>query len=147
MINEDDSMKNLTDEQKQKYITDLQQSKASHSTSVQASNTAAARDVHATLNRIFHEVRILSVKFTSKRLNSLHQLKALAVRTGIYACVFASCGHVYDTYPAAWFGTDNTMDFWEDRLKLQPDFIVKQLKLWACNENKSRLSAPLTLSI
>ena len=39
------------------------------------------------------------------------------------------------------------MDFWEDWLKLQPNFIVKQLELWACNENKSRWSVPLALFI
>ena len=71
MINENDSMKNLTDKQKQKYIADLQQFKMSHSTSVRASNTAAACDVHATLNRIFREVHVLGVKFISERLNSL----------------------------------------------------------------------------
>ncbi|KAI5986796.1 hypothetical protein EDD15DRAFT_2174450 [Pisolithus albus] len=40
-------------------------------------------------------------------------------------------------HAATWFGTDNIMDFWEDRMKLSPDYIIKQLELWACNEEKN----------
>ncbi|KIK11485.1 hypothetical protein PISMIDRAFT_19482 [Pisolithus microcarpus 441] len=29
------------------------------------------------------------------------------------------------------------MDFWEDHMKLSPDYIIKQLELWACNEEKN----------
>ncbi|KAI5999680.1 hypothetical protein EDD15DRAFT_2193711 [Pisolithus albus] len=29
------------------------------------------------------------------------------------------------------------MDFWEDRMHLSPDYIIKQLELWACNEEKN----------
>ncbi|KAI6035891.1 hypothetical protein PISMIDRAFT_120043 [Pisolithus microcarpus 441] len=41
-------------------------------------------------------------------------------------------------HAATWFRTDNIMDFWEDRMKLSPDYIIKQLELWACNEEKSK---------
>ncbi|KAI6127654.1 hypothetical protein EDD16DRAFT_1516626 [Pisolithus croceorrhizus] len=57
--------------------------------------------------------------------------------TGIYACLFITCSHVYDMHTATWFGTDNIMDFWEDQMKLSPDYIIKQLDLWACNEEKN----------
>ncbi|KAI6096542.1 hypothetical protein EDD16DRAFT_1719781 [Pisolithus croceorrhizus] len=29
------------------------------------------------------------------------------------------------------------MDFWEDWMDLSPDYIIKQLELWACNEEKN----------
>ncbi|KAI6020771.1 hypothetical protein PISMIDRAFT_8639 [Pisolithus microcarpus 441] len=32
---------------------------------------------------------------------------------------------------------DNIMDFWEDQMSLSPDYIIKQLELWACNEEKN----------
>ncbi|KAI6023180.1 hypothetical protein BKA83DRAFT_4493304 [Pisolithus microcarpus] len=62
---------------------------------------------------------------------------ALACHTGIYACLFVTHGHVYDMHAVTWFGTDNIMDFWEDHMKLSPDYIIKQLELWACNEEKN----------
>jgi hypothetical protein len=65
------------------------------------------------------------------------QLDALAVRTGIYACLFASRGHVYDTTQATWFGTDNIMDFWEDVLQMEADKITRKLEQWACMAGRS----------
>ncbi|KAI6109940.1 hypothetical protein F5141DRAFT_1215400 [Pisolithus sp. B1] len=65
------------------------------------------------------------------------ELQALAYHTGIYTCLFVTPGHVYDMHAATWFGTDNIMDFWEDQMKLSPDYIIKQLELWACNEEKN----------
>ncbi|KAI6110724.1 hypothetical protein EDD17DRAFT_1509753 [Pisolithus thermaeus] len=65
------------------------------------------------------------------------ELQALTYHTGIYACLFVTCGHVYDMHTTTWFGMDNIMDFWEDQMKLSPDYIIKQLELWVCNEEKN----------
>ncbi|KAI6167765.1 hypothetical protein EDD17DRAFT_1467326, partial [Pisolithus thermaeus] len=84
-----------------------------------STNTATSHDIQATLKKIYRE------------------LQALAHCTGIYTCLFITCGHIYDTHAATWFGMDNIMDFWEDWMKLSPDYIIKQLELWACNEEKT----------
>ncbi|KIK26855.1 hypothetical protein PISMIDRAFT_8634 [Pisolithus microcarpus 441] len=107
MVANDQNMQNLDKDMKQKYLREL---KESHNSS---------HDVQATLKKIYGE------------------LQALAYRTGIYACLFVTRSHVYDMHTATWFGTDNIMDFWEDHMKLSPDYIIKQLELWACNEEKN----------
>ncbi|KAI6038116.1 hypothetical protein EDC04DRAFT_2604303 [Pisolithus marmoratus] len=68
----------------------------------QNTNTVASHDVYATLKKIYKE------------------LQALTYHTGIYACLFITHGHVYDTHDATC-----------------PDYIIKQLELWACNEEKN----------
>ncbi|KAG2743411.1 hypothetical protein P692DRAFT_201672374, partial [Suillus brevipes Sb2] len=94
LVKADDSMRNLTAEEEQEYINKLNEHCALQNMSVRATNTAVARDVHWMV------------------------LDGLAVQTGIYACLFTSRGHVYDTTQATWFGTDNVMDFWEDVLQI-----------------------------
>ncbi|KAI6018967.1 hypothetical protein BKA83DRAFT_4057712, partial [Pisolithus microcarpus] len=121
MVANDPDMQNLDEETKQQYLGELKESHSCKSIGVRSTNTAASRDVQATLKKVYGE------------------LQALAYRTGIYACLFVTRGHVYDTHAATWFGTDNIMDFWEDRMDLSPDYIIKQLELWACNEEKSKL--------
>ncbi|KAI5999532.1 hypothetical protein EDD15DRAFT_2193598 [Pisolithus albus] len=119
MVANDPEMQNLDEETKQKYLGELKETRSHKAKGVRSTNTAASRDVQATLKNIYEE------------------LQALAYRTGIYACLFVTRGHVYDTHAATWFGTDNIMDFWEDRMNLSPDYIIKQLELWACNEEKN----------
>ncbi|KAI5990755.1 hypothetical protein EDD15DRAFT_2169882 [Pisolithus albus] len=119
MVANDPEMQDLDEETKQKYLGELKESRGHKAKGVRSTNTAASRDVQATLKNIYEE------------------LQALAYRTGIYACLFVMRGHVYDTHAATWFGTDNIMDFWEDRMNLSPDYIIKQLELWACNEEKT----------
>ncbi|KAI5992430.1 hypothetical protein EDD15DRAFT_2368174 [Pisolithus albus] len=117
MVANDPDLQNLDEETKQRYLGELKESRSCKAIGVRSTNTAASRDVQATLKKIYGE--------------------ALAYRTGIYACMFVTRGHVYDMHAATWFGTDNIMDFWEDRMKLSPDYIIKQLELWACNEEKN----------
>ncbi|KAI5982124.1 hypothetical protein EDD15DRAFT_2378380 [Pisolithus albus] len=119
MVANDPDLQNLDEETKQKYLGELKESRSRKAVGVRSTNTAASRDVQVTLKKIYGE------------------LQALAYRTGIYACLFVTRGHVYDMHAATWFGTDNIMDFWEDRMKLSPDYIIKQLELWACNEEKN----------
>ncbi|KAG0707287.1 hypothetical protein DFH29DRAFT_766058, partial [Suillus ampliporus] len=59
-------------------------------------------------------------------------LDSLAVQTRIYACVFTSCGHVYDTTQITWFRMDNVMDFWEDVFQTEADEIIRKLEQWVC---------------
>ncbi|KIK20518.1 hypothetical protein PISMIDRAFT_12899 [Pisolithus microcarpus 441] len=119
MVANNQNMQNLHEDTKQKYLRELKESRNCKAIGVRSTNTVASRDVQATLKKIYGE------------------LQALAYCTGIYTCLFVTRGHVYDTHAATWFGTDNIMDFWEDRMKLSPDYIIKQLELWACNEEKN----------
>ncbi|KAI6032399.1 hypothetical protein EDC04DRAFT_2898217 [Pisolithus marmoratus] len=119
MVTNDPDMQNLDEEMKQKYLGELKESHGRKAMGVRSTNTVASRDVQATLKKIYKE------------------LQALTYLTGIYACLFITRGHVYDTHAMTWFGTDNIMDFWEDWMNLSPDYIIKQLELWACNEEKN----------
>ncbi|KAI6096833.1 hypothetical protein F5141DRAFT_1067387 [Pisolithus sp. B1] len=119
MVANDPDMQNLNEETKQKYLGELKESCSHKAVGVRSTNTAASCDVQATLKKIYGE------------------LQALTYHTGIYACLFVTCGHVYDMHTTTWFGMDNIMDFWEDRMKLSPDYIIKQLELWVCNEEKN----------
>ncbi|KIK37446.1 hypothetical protein CY34DRAFT_15695 [Suillus luteus UH-Slu-Lm8-n1] len=114
LVKEDTAMQNLTEGEKQQYINTLNEHRAMQNMSIRATNTSAARDVQSTLDNIFK------------------MLDSLAVRTRIYACVFASRGHVYNTAQATWFGTDNMMDFWEDVLQMEANEIARKLEQWAC---------------
>ncbi|KAG1901631.1 uncharacterized protein F5891DRAFT_1187510 [Suillus fuscotomentosus] len=105
--------------EKKDYILKLKEHRMQQCLSVCATNLAASKDAQVTLDKVFKE------------------LEALALHTGMYVCLFATHGHVYDTNQAMWFGTDNVMYFWEDVLSLQPDYITKQLELWGCNQNKN----------
>ncbi|KIK10652.1 hypothetical protein PISMIDRAFT_108411, partial [Pisolithus microcarpus 441] len=64
-------------------------------------------------------------------------LDGLAFHTGIYVCLFTTCGHVYDSSQPFWYGTDNVMDFWEDVMDLEPDEIICKLEQWACVHGKN----------
>ncbi|KAI6094750.1 hypothetical protein EDD16DRAFT_1721404 [Pisolithus croceorrhizus] len=119
MVANDPDMQNLDEETKQKYLGELKESHSCKAIGIQSTNTAASHDIEATLKKVYGE------------------LQALAYHTGIYACLFVTRGHVYDTHAMTWFGTDNIMDFWEDWMDLSPDYIIKQLELWACNEEKN----------
>ncbi|KAG1791003.1 hypothetical protein EV424DRAFT_1337699 [Suillus variegatus] len=114
LVKEDTAMQNLTEGEKQQYIDNLIEHRAMQNMSVHATNASAARDVQSTLDNVFK------------------MLDSLAVQTRIYACVFASRGHVYDTAQATWFRTDNVMDFWEDVLQMEADEITRKLEQWAC---------------
>ncbi|KAG1846337.1 hypothetical protein C8R48DRAFT_546661, partial [Suillus tomentosus] len=120
MVKADESMQNLVHEEQQEYITKLNERRALQNMSIRATNTAAAQDVQSTLDNVFK------------------MLDGLALRTGIYTCLFASRGHVYDTAQATWFGTDNVMDFWEDVLQTEADEIAQKLEQWAWTIAKRR---------
>ncbi|KAG1763544.1 hypothetical protein EDD22DRAFT_750733, partial [Suillus occidentalis] len=122
MVKNDQNMQNLTEEEKKELVDKLSEHRALRNMSVRAMNTVAMRDVQSTLDSIFK------------------MLDGLAVRTGVYACLFASRGHVYDTAQATWFGTDNVMDFWEDVLQVEADEIARKLEQWACMIGRSTLS-------
>ncbi|KAG1884119.1 hypothetical protein F4604DRAFT_1575077, partial [Suillus subluteus] len=120
MVKADKSMQNLVHKKQQEYINKLNERCTLQNMSVHAMNTAAAQDVQSMLDNVFK------------------MLDGLALRTGIYTCLFASHGYVYDTAQATWFGMDNVMDFWEDVLQTEADKITWKLEQWACMAAKRR---------
>ncbi|KAI5989255.1 hypothetical protein EDD15DRAFT_2171530 [Pisolithus albus] len=115
----DPKYQDMTQEEKDELLRALTEYHALKNTSVRATNSAAACDAQSTLEHIF------------KILDSL------ALRTRIYVCLFATCGHVYDSSQPFWYGTDNVMDFWEDIMDLEPDEIVRKLEQWAYIEERN----------
>ncbi|EGN92822.1 hypothetical protein SERLA73DRAFT_156763 [Serpula lacrymans var. lacrymans S7.3] len=59
-------------------------------------NAAAAHDLMCTSDRIGRE------------------LDNLALRTGSYGCFFLTQGHINNLGAATWYGSDNSLNFWED---------------------------------
>ncbi|EGN97673.1 hypothetical protein SERLA73DRAFT_75334 [Serpula lacrymans var. lacrymans S7.3] len=84
-----------------------------------ANNLAAARDVLVTANRI------------EKELNNL------TARTGAYGCFFLTRGHIFDLGAPTWYGSNNSMDFWEDVVGRDPDELAMLFKQWACSRNQT----------
>ncbi|KAG0696204.1 hypothetical protein DFH29DRAFT_1004751 [Suillus ampliporus] len=106
MVANDPQTKNLTKEEKKGL-------------SVRANNSAAARDVVATTDRIVKE------------------LDDLRVHTGIYTTLFIVRGHINDTIQSAMHGTDNTEDFWEDVYEHPMADFLRQYEQWACTQNQN----------
>ncbi|KAI5999603.1 hypothetical protein EDD15DRAFT_2193646 [Pisolithus albus] len=115
----DPKYQDMTQDEKDELLRALTEYRALKNTSIRATNSAAARDVQSTLEHIF---KILD---------------GLALRTGVYVCLFATRGHVYDSSQPFWYGTDNVMDFWEDVMDLEPDEIVRKMEQWACMHGKN----------
>ncbi|KAG2358206.1 hypothetical protein BDR07DRAFT_1228793, partial [Suillus spraguei] len=107
MVLNDPEMKNLTREEKAVYIQALNKHRDQKGLSVRANNSAAARDVVATTERL------------------VKGLDDLRVRTGVYATLFVVRGHINDMIQTTMHGTDNTEDFWEDVYEhLMADFLL-----------------------
>ncbi|EGN96036.1 hypothetical protein SERLA73DRAFT_59238, partial [Serpula lacrymans var. lacrymans S7.3] len=87
-----------------------------------ANNTAVARDMMLTAERIGRE------------------FDNLALRTGAYGCFFLTCGHIYNTGTTTWYGSDNLMDFWEDIIGRDPDELAMLFEQWACSQNQNNLA-------
>ncbi|KAI6160109.1 hypothetical protein EDD17DRAFT_1606795 [Pisolithus thermaeus] len=115
----DPKYQGMTQDEKDELLRALTEFHALKNTSIHATNSAAACDVQSMLEHIF---KILD---------------GLALHTGIYVCLFATRGHIYDSSQPFWYGTDNVMDFWEDVMDLELDEIVHKLEQWACMDGKN----------
>ncbi|KAH7904899.1 hypothetical protein BJ138DRAFT_1018479 [Hygrophoropsis aurantiaca] len=113
LVKADPEMQNLDPIQAQKYIDQLIEHRELQTHGMRANNTAAAKDMYSTLGNIFKS------------------LDNLVVRTGGYAIVFATRGHVSDTAMPTWHGTHDAMDFFEDVLDLAPDDVCRKFEQWA----------------
>ncbi|KAI6018737.1 hypothetical protein BKA83DRAFT_4027151, partial [Pisolithus microcarpus] len=116
----DPKYQEMTQDEKDELLRALTEYRALKNASIRATNSAAARDVQSTLEHVF---KILD---------------GLALWTGLYVCLFATRGHVYDSSQPFWYGTDNVMDFWEDVMNVEPDELVRKLEQWACVQGKSK---------
>ncbi|EGO18494.1 hypothetical protein SERLADRAFT_412209 [Serpula lacrymans var. lacrymans S7.9] len=81
-------------------------------------NAAAAHDLMCTSDRIGRE------------------LDNLALRTGSYGCFFLTQGHINNLGAATWYGSDNSLNFWEDVIGRDPDEIAQLFEQWGCSRNQ-----------
>ncbi|KAG1777171.1 hypothetical protein EV702DRAFT_970313, partial [Suillus placidus] len=119
IIDNDPAYKQLSAEEEQDYIDQLNEYRALKMSGARTNNMSAARDAVAVMDRISKE------------------LHALRDRAGIYATVLMVRGHVNDQVQSTWIATDNAHKFWEDRLSLALDDVAHQFEEWACNEKKN----------
>ncbi|KAG1894803.1 uncharacterized protein F5891DRAFT_1151914 [Suillus fuscotomentosus] len=119
MVTNDPQMNKLTEEEKASYIEALNEHRDKKALGVCANNSAAARDVVATTERLVKE------------------LDDLRVRTGIYATLFVVRGHINDTIQSTMHGTDNTEDFWEDVYEHPMADFLRQYEQWACTQDQN----------
>ncbi|KIO01226.1 hypothetical protein M404DRAFT_69588, partial [Pisolithus tinctorius Marx 270] len=115
----DPKYQDMTQDEKDELLRALTEYHTLKNVSVCTTNSAVVCDAQSTLEHVF---KILD---------------GLALHTGIYACLFATCGHVYNSSQPFWYGTNNVMDFWEDVMDLEPNEIVRKLEQWACMHGKN----------
>ncbi|KAI6006015.1 hypothetical protein EDD15DRAFT_2154572 [Pisolithus albus] len=111
---------NLSEEQKEYYIQELVKQRDLMAHGVRANNIAAGEDVFSVTHRIIDE------------------LENLRDRTGIYASLFVTRGHINDSTQASWFGTDNSAVFWEDVLGRSTGDVARLYEQWACAQGHKR---------
>ena len=141
MVLQDPKMQDLTPEQKNEYISALAQDRDVKQHGVRANNAAAARDVLATTDHISKEVSYpFLFLFLCVLLLTPVQLDALRERTGIYATLFVTRGHVNDSVQAMWYGTDDSATFWEDVVKHPVLDVLRQYEQWACAQGQSKFT-------
>ncbi|KAG6329465.1 hypothetical protein ID866_9624 [Astraeus odoratus] len=119
MVANDPKLQNLNDDAKEQLKEQLWHHWEEKGISICATNIAATKDVQSMLDHIFQE------------------LDGLALRMGTYKTLFVMHGHSYDMHSVTWYGMDNAMDFWEDVMELQADYIAEQFELWGCSQNKN----------
>ncbi|KAI5991177.1 hypothetical protein EDD15DRAFT_2169539, partial [Pisolithus albus] len=110
---------NLSKEQNKYYIQELLKQHDLMAHGVHANNIAAGEDVFSVTHQIIDE------------LENLHD------HTGIYASLFITHGHINDSTQASWYGTDNSMMFWEDVLGCSVGDVACLYEQWACAQGHS----------
>ncbi|KIK16761.1 hypothetical protein PISMIDRAFT_15622 [Pisolithus microcarpus 441] len=119
MVKDDECLQNLSQEEMDQYVSMLEEHRDMKTHGVRANNVAAARDVLVTTDKI------------AKELNGLHN------RTGIYATLLVTRGHINDSIQSTWTMTDNLAEFWEDVFGHQIADIARQYEQWACTQNQN----------
>ncbi|KIJ58005.1 hypothetical protein HYDPIDRAFT_56796, partial [Hydnomerulius pinastri MD-312] len=120
MVQEDLKTRTVTCTEEEEYIAQLAEHRHVKVHGIRANNTAAARDVLVTVDRVATE------------------LENLRDRTGIYATLFVTHGHINDSIQSTWASTDNSADFWDDVIQKPIADIASQYEQWACTQNQSR---------
>jgi hypothetical protein len=103
MVVADPETKNLTKEQKEAYITALEEHHERKVVGVWAHNLAAVQDIVATMDRI---VKKVGLNLAGNQVNLYFSLKLddLQVQTGIYGTLFVVCSHINNTIQSAMKG-------------------------------------------
>ena len=136
LVRNDPELQDLSTDQEEELIRDLEEHRALKKTGAWASNLAAAQDVHHTVTQIHATVSDFPRRVTSL-LTFVPKLAALAQRTGIYAFTFISRGHIDDLSRSAWYATGDCVTFIRDELKIDPWDLAQLFEHWACTQQKS----------
>ncbi|KAI6146182.1 hypothetical protein BKA82DRAFT_4330388 [Pisolithus tinctorius] len=109
----------LSQSEEELLIEKLQEYRKLKTCGTHMNNTATARDVNYTVDRITKE------------------LENLRDQTGIYATLFVTRGHVNDTIQSTWTATDNSADFWQDVIQQPVADIARKYEQWACTQGQN----------
>ncbi|KIN96911.1 hypothetical protein M404DRAFT_161846 [Pisolithus tinctorius Marx 270] len=111
----------LSQSEEELLIEKLQEYRELKTRGTRMNNTAMAHDVNYMVDRITKE------------------LKNLRDRTGIYATLFVTRGHVNDTIQSTWTMTNNSADFWQDVIQQPVADIARKYEQWACTQGQSNV--------
>ncbi|KAI6040086.1 hypothetical protein EDC04DRAFT_2602733 [Pisolithus marmoratus] len=79
------------------------------------------------------------IALNEHRNMKIHELHGLHNRTGIYATLLVTQGHINDSIQLTWTTTDNSKEFWEDIFGHQIVDVAHQYEQWACTQNQNPL--------
>lgn len=142
LVDDNDTFKNLSKEQEDDLIANLLEHCDSRKHGVRANNAAAARDILCTGDAMTDLVCVSSCLYAIFVNINIKKLDGCGHRTGSYGFYFLTCGHVNNTAEATWYGSDNSMDFLEDVLQLEPSEVCRLFEQWACSRHQSELCHP-----
>jgi len=136
LVSNDPELENLTPEQEEELLKELDEYRALKKTGARASNLAAAQDVHHVVTHVHTAVSDFALTVASF-LPLCQKLADLAQRTGVYAFTFITRGHIDDLSHPAWYTTGDCTKFFQEVVKVNPWDLARLFEQWGCNQNTS----------
>ena len=139
LVDDDDTMQNLSEAKQKDYIDNLQLHRDTKKTGARSSNNAAAADCRTCITNVTTEVRTRWIIFWVDL--KLLQLRNLSEQTGMCALAFFTRTHIHDNTMPTWVDSDDAVAFLSEVLDIDPmDFLAK-FEQWACARNKGTYCA------
>ncbi|KAI6019243.1 hypothetical protein BKA83DRAFT_79241, partial [Pisolithus microcarpus] len=121
MVKDDERLQNLSQEEMDQYVSMLKEHHDMKTHGVRANNEVSRFNMYALHSPDCHH----------------HKLNSLRNRTGIYATLLVTCGHINDSIQSTWTTTNNSAEFWEDVFGHQIADVARQYEQWACTQNQN----------
>ncbi|KAF8344810.1 hypothetical protein F5887DRAFT_858589, partial [Amanita rubescens] len=118
MIDIEKITQEMTEQDKNDLLQELEDHRELKHKGARASNLSTAQDMRFTMQRLSQEA------------------DNLASRTGAHAFVFVTRGHVQDLGVPGWIATENTESFFSDVLKTEAWTVLRKFEHWACSYDK-----------